>query len=125
MYDVQIINNEAILFDGIEVNLECLRYTSGYIYYEFEDGNTVRICPDNFIIWCDSNGNLHREGDMPAFIGPDGYMAYYKNNKCHREYGPAIIYSSDREKYWLDSKRYAKKDYINKLNSNYGCIYHV
>ena len=124
MYDVRIINNEAILFeDDIEVmNLEHLRDKYNRIRYEFDDGNYVHIWPNNTIAWFDSDGVYHRDDDMPTHITTNGFMQYCKHGKTHRENGPSIIHSSGKEKYWLEGNIYTKKDYIYKLNSRYGII---
>ena len=125
MYDVRIINNEAILFeDDIEMNLESYR-KDGDIRYTFADGSCVAISRYNTIIWYGSNGKLHRDGDMPAHITTNGLMVYCKHGKRHREFGPAIVYSDGSVEYWIDGIPYTKKDYIYKLNSRYGIIYHV
>jgi hypothetical protein len=36
-------------------------------------------------------GNLHREGDNPAIIFPDGECRWMINDRLHRDYYPAII----------------------------------
>lgn len=42
--------------------------------------------------------------------------AWFKNNKCHRENGPAITYLYYREEYWLNDKQYSKKEYEDRLD---------
>ena len=125
MYDVKIINNEAILFedDNQVENLESLR-NNGKIHYYFPDGSFVCIWDNNTIEWFDSDGWKHRDGDMPAFITTTGYMSYRKHGKLHRSGGAAIIAAYDHEEYWLDNKYYTEDKFINYLNS-YGIIYHV
>jgi len=36
------------------------------------------------------NGLLHREDDLPAIEGPNGYKEWYMNGKLHREKGKAF-----------------------------------
>lgn len=78
MFDVKIINNEAILFENdIEVmNLEHLRDEDGDIRYTFTDGSYIRIWGDNTILWFDFDDNYHRN-DGPAVIWPNGSVGYY------------------------------------------------
>jgi len=124
MYDVKIINGEAILFDDdnqVEY-LEHLRNGFKHIHYYFPDGSYVRIFDDNSILWYDSDDMNHREGDMPAQITTNGYMSYWKHGKFHRECGPAVIWPSGRVEYYLDDVEYTKEEYINKLNSDHGII---
>jgi len=126
MHDVKIIDDEAVLFEnGIEkMNLEPLR-KDGEIQYDFPDGSCVNIYSNNTIAWYDSNDNWHRDGDMPAYITTCGYVAYCKHYKPHREFGPAIIWEDGKEEYWLDDIEYTNEEFINKLNSNYGGVYHA
>ena len=126
MYDVRIINDEAVLFEnGIEkMNLEYIR-ENGTIQYNFSDGSSIYINSGNTIHWYDSDGNGHRDGDIPAYITIGGYLSYYKHGVWHRENGPAVIRSNGNVEYYLDDIEYTKKEFINELNSNYGCIYHV
>ena len=125
MYDIRIINDKAILFkdDNQVENLESLRDEYGYIRYKFNDGSFVHIWDDNTIRWFDSDGNYHRDDDMPAYITTDGYMSYCKHGKLHRECGPARIWLNGDGHYWIDGLEYTEDEFIKKLNSSYGCIY--
>ena len=126
MYDVKIINKEAILFDDEnEMNIEHLRDEFKHIRYTFDDGNYVCINSFNNIIWFDSDGKIHRDGDIPAYISNDGYMLYKKHGNIHRECGLAIIHEGWLEEYWIDGNIYTKKEYINEINSKYGIIYMI
>jgi len=124
MYEVRIINNQAILFedDNQVENLEQYRNECNNIRYKFHDGSYINIRSDNAIIWHDYYGEYHREGDMPAFIYTNGHMEYWKHGKLYRIGGPAVIWSNGSVEYWLDDIEYTKDAYINKINSNYGCI---
>lgn len=44
-------------------------------------------------------GNLHRTGDLPAVIYPDGKREYYKYGRMHRDNGPAMI-TANGDQYW-------------------------
>ena len=112
MFDVRIMDNDAVLFDGdIEVmNLEHLR-KDGEIQYDFPDGSYVNIFSNNSIIWFDSDCNLHRDGDMPTIICTNGRRAYHKNGKLHRVGGPARIWEDGYEEYYLDDIEYTKEEF--------------
>jgi hypothetical protein len=61
------------------------------------------------------NGNIHRDGDQPAYVcDKHGYQEWYKNGLLHREDGPALI------------SRYTKRWYINgRLHREDGpAVYH-
>ena len=46
------------------------------------------------------NGKQHRDGDLPAVEGVNGYKCWYKNGEVHRDGDlPAIEYG-DGTKYW-------------------------
>ena len=60
----------------------------------------VRVDDDGGEYWRNSKGVLHREGDQPAYICPNGYKSYYINGKRHRESGPAVIYADGEVEYW-------------------------
>ena len=113
MFDVRIINNEAVLFeDGVEVmNLEHLRDVDNHILYVFHDGSYVRIYSNHDIVWYDGDDNGNREDDMPSYIATDGYLQYLKHGTTHRDNGPAIIHPDGSKEYWLDNIRYTKEEY--------------
>ena len=51
-------------------------------------------------IWRNSEGEIHRDGDLPAWIGIGGPYIYYQNGKKHRENNlPAEIYFTG-DCYW-------------------------
>jgi hypothetical protein len=63
---------------------------SVYYTYSFLDKNgIVRKCN----IWKNSNGDYHRDGDLPAIEYEDGYKAYFVDGLCHRHIsnGPAVF----------------------------------
>lgn len=47
------------------------------------DGNREWRLPD---------GGLHRDGDLPAVIWPDGTREWWYMRRRHREAGPAVVY---------------------------------
>jgi len=44
-------------------------------------------------------------------VDEDGTEKYYKDNKLHREDGPAVIYKNGTEEWWLNNVEYPE-DYI-------------
>ena len=51
------------------------------------------------------NDKRHRD-EGPAVIYADGTQEWYKNGKHHREDGPAVIYFSGRQEWWINGKRH-------------------
>lgn len=51
--------------------------------------------------WSNEAGQLHREGDLPAVIYPDGSQEFWENDRLHRAGGlPAVILSNGCEYHW-------------------------
>ena len=50
------------------------------------------------------NNQLHRDGDLPAVIGKDGQLEWWKNSLRHRSCGPAVIYASSRLEWWINNR---------------------
>jgi hypothetical protein len=52
------------------------------------------------------HGQLHRESDKPAIEAANGDRAWYEHGKLSRRTGPAVIYAdkSKEAEYWLDGK---------------------
>ena len=57
---------------------------------------------DVTIVWY-KDDKIHRE-DGPAMIHPNGAVTWYLNDKVHREYGPAMIHP-DGSKVWYFNNR--------------------
>jgi len=49
------------------------------------------------------NGQRHRL-DGPAYIGADGYQAWWVNGQLHRLDGPARIYADGRREWWVNGE---------------------
>ena len=76
---------------------KCLRLMKKYDNKKFiNDDISIQIESDSISIY--KNNKLHRE-DGPAVIDSDGYKAWYKNGLCHRDDGPAVI-RDDGSKAW-------------------------
>ena len=68
---------------------------------------TVRVDMDGTTEWYKEN-KLHRE-DGPAIECTNGYKEWYKEGKLHREDGPAIEHS-DGGKYWYKEGELHRED---------------
>jgi hypothetical protein len=66
------------------------------------------------------NGQLHRDGHLPAIEYKDGGFAHYKKGKRHRIGGPAIKLKNGLEKWYKDDKLHCLVGPAIKLpNGNY------
>lgn len=76
-----------------------------YLYdnkYDWED-NTDNLVRDDLLMWVNSKGQLHRDGDKPAQIDPGRFYAWYQNGKIYREGDkPTVIQRSHLE--WRNDK---------------------
>jgi hypothetical protein len=63
---------------------------------------TVRVY-DGGTAWY-VNGNLHREGDLPALEYTSGDKAWYKNGLRHREGLPAMVFVNGQKEWYKDGK---------------------
>jgi len=109
--------------------------------YENQDPNRhsdlVDIIGDQY--WYDTNGNRHRDGDLPAFIsqsgrktwwqhglrhrdgdkpafiGADGSKAWYQHGMKHRETGPSVIWYDGTVEFWLNGNEYSIEKWAEKV----------
>jgi len=58
------------------------------------------------------NGKCHRE-DGPAVIYPDSYQIWYRNGLTHREDGPAVIFPDGFRAWWLNGKTVCMGDVLD------------
>ncbi len=81
--------------------------------------NGKRTSSDGTQMWY-KDDKLHRE-DGPAVIYPDGTQYWCKVDKIHREDGPAIIYPDGSQTWFVDSKRHREDGpaYIGKNGTQY------
>jgi hypothetical protein len=68
------------------------------------------------------NGKVHRDDDLPAFIGCTGIQQYYQYGVLHRENGPAEIHPCGVNLFYLNGKYYQNihswfKDHPNQDNA--------
>ena len=63
------------------------------------------------------NEKLHRE-DGPAVTHPNGFEEWWLNGHLHREDGPAVTRADGTKEWWLNGKRYPFKKWIqiNPIN---------
>ena len=57
------------------------------------------------------NGELHRDGDLPAIERANGTKKWYIDDKLHRENGAAIEWSDGYKKWYIDDYNYTEEVY--------------
>jgi len=68
---------------------------------------------DNENSWYYKNNKLHRE-DGPAYENSNGFKIWYLNDKLHREDGPAIEHSNGNKEWWYyDNLAKNKEEFYN------------
>ena len=67
-------------------------HVSPELLAQYKDGTNTTT--DKYgLYWRNKNGQFHRDGDLPAYIGRNGTLQWYQNGKWHRDGDkPAIIY---------------------------------
>ncbi len=65
--------------------------------------STRTVNQDGDVQWRNSNGELHRDNDLPAFEGLDGSKSWYQNGKRHRDGGQPAIEWADGVKGWYQN----------------------
>ena len=109
---------------------------------EFEQAAvSASIKTENFAEWHDSDGNTHRDGDLPALIAPDGRQEWfqhgkrhrdgdlpasvhlggeqlwYKRDKCHRDNDlPAKVWADGSKEWWQNGKLHRDNDLLFCVN---------
>ena len=62
-------------------------------------------------VWKNKNGQIHRDGDLPAFERANGDKFYYKEGKLHRDGDlPAIEYACGDKEYCKNGKLHRDGD---------------
>jgi antitoxin component YwqK of YwqJK toxin-antitoxin module len=86
--------------DGTEVKLES---TKEYVLEEINKHGEHK--------WYNRDGQLHRNGDLPALIDKDGNQCWYKDGKLHRDGElPAVIYADGTQHWYKDGKLHRDGD---------------
>ena len=67
----------------------------------------IEILDENFLIWRDTYGKLHRE-DGAAVEWSDGTRHWFVNGKHHREDGPAIEWADGAKSWYIDGQLHRK-----------------
>ena len=75
--------------------------------YFYPDGTVDKI-------WRNEKERYHRE-DGPAIENLFGTRKWFKNGICHREDGPAIVWQDGYYSYYLNNKKYSKKEYWKEI----------
>ena len=67
---------------------------------------SIKVIYDNGTVsYLNQNGQCHRE-DGPAVVYSCGFKAWFINDKLHREDGPAIEYSNGDKSWYQNGKRH-------------------
>jgi len=92
----------------------------GQMWYD-TNGNYHRDGDLPAIIWDDGaqtwfrHGDRHRDGDKPAYISSNGTQAWWQHGKRHRETGPAIIHANGDIEFWLNHVEYTEEEWAEKV----------
>ena len=86
----------------------------------------TEIWSDGTKIWKNSEGQVHREYDLPAAIFLDGYCAWYKNSKLHRDNDlPAVVGANCLCEWWIDGEFIKDKQCTKNLIEEYKKPYYL
>jgi hypothetical protein len=85
--------------------------------YENQDPNRPAdyIDDDGTRMWYDTNGKLHRDGDLPADVCRYGSQYWYQHGIRHRETGPAVIWSDGDVQFWLNNDEYSIDEWAEEV----------
>ena len=98
---------EKLQLDDLLNFNNCLRLMKKYQNKKFRNGN-ISIEIKSSLIKIYKNEKLHRE-DGPAIIVSNGSKVWYRNSLCHRDDGPGVI-DSDGFKAWYKNGLYHRDD---------------
>jgi ribosomal protein L25 (general stress protein Ctc) len=80
------------------------------VQVKFPDGTSYEKDSNGDQWWC-KDGNLHRDGDLPAVIWAIGGQFWYKNGEPHRNGDlPAIIYANGDQYWYKNGKLHRDED---------------
>ena len=84
-----------------------MKFTSDGKFWYDESGEQTTDVIYHASQWKEINSHnpffLHND-DGPAKVGHNGYKVYFKHNKCHKENGPAAVYSEGVSWFWEGKK---------------------
>lgn len=67
--------------------------------------------PDGRLVWLDEHYYIHRDGDLPAVIWPDGEQSWQCHGRCHRGNGlPAVIWPCGFKLWYVDGDLHRDDD---------------
>ena len=55
-------------------------------------------------VWSNEEGQLHRDGNLPAVEYATGEKWYYLNNQLHNDNDAAVVYQDGGKEYWLNDE---------------------
>jgi len=136
--DVKLINIDMNLYQ-LHTNPEQFPYydtigkvmsRDGNIIYRDSDGQPHRDGDKPALISSDGNrwykdGELHRDGDKPAIDLLNGNQWWYKNGKPHRDNDlPAVIYPDGRKAWFVNGKWIKSTDSNGQPTKGFSTIDH-
>ena len=69
------------------------------------DDLLLRLWPDGTQWWY-RDGQFHRDGGRPAYVGANGAQCWYHHGQFHRDGDrPAVIRANGRQEWWVDGQR--------------------
>ena len=87
-------------------------YNNGKLHSFNDEPSVIEVSRRGMIIsqFYHKNGELHRDGDKPAYISKFGAQKYYKNGEVHRDGDkPAFVYAMG-ESYYVNGKLHRDGD---------------
>jgi hypothetical protein len=74
--------------------------------------------------WRLTDGGLHRDGDLPAVIWPDGTREWWYMRRRHRKSGPAVVYPDGGFLWYWEGERvtaeeWAARRYAGQADQNH------
>ena len=79
--------------------------------------NKIYIIEGRFEISWMLNGRFHSFNDIPSIfrMNSDHFKMWHKNGLCHRLTGPAIEFANGVVQYWIEGKRFTKKQFEERV----------
>lgn len=63
------------------------------------------------------NGTLDRDNDKPSMVYPDGRQIWHKNGMRHRETGAAIVCPDSKKEYWMQGNRITEEEFLRRTQN--------
>jgi len=112
MDDTVMENNKSKPKNGKIVDDVSIKYYLNDRFHR-EDGPAIEYLSGTKY-WC-INGEMHRDGNLPAVEFSNGDKFYYIHGKAHREDGPASEYVNGTKFYYLDGIEFSEQNYWKEI----------